>query len=78
MSLMPYKVEPYADGVNVVIGQTAMFYDGVTPELMKEAQAIYDSGAKIQDAFPFLSSDEREFLISGLTPETWNKLFGDE
>jgi len=30
-----------------------------------------------QDAFPFLSHTEREFLISGITPDEWNELFGD-
>ena len=28
---------------------------------------------KIQDLFPELNDDEREFLISGITPEEWNK-----
>lgn len=32
----------------------------------------------IQDAFPELSSDDREFLISGSTPAEWDKMFGDE
>jgi hypothetical protein len=30
-----------------------------------------------QDAFPNLSADDREFLISGTTPEEWDELFGD-
>lgn len=29
----------------------------------------YKRGALMQDAFSFLPSDEREFLISGLTPD---------
>lgn len=33
------------------------------------------NGALIQIAFPDLSSDDREFLISGITPETWGKTF---
>lgn len=31
-----------------------------------------------QDMFPQLSADEREFLISGYTPENWATLFDDE
>jgi hypothetical protein len=31
----------------------------------------------IQDVFPHLSADDREFLISGTTPEEWDDLFGD-
>ena len=36
----------------------------------------YRDGAMMQDAFPFLGADEREFLISGTTPEEWVQLFG--
>lgn len=33
---------------------------------------------KAQDAFPYLSADERELIISGTCSECWNKMFGDE
>lgn len=32
----------------------------------------------IQNAFPTLSPDEREFLITGITATEWNDIFGDE
>lgn len=32
-------------------------------------------GMLIQEAFPDLPAEDREFLISGLCPECWNKLF---
>ena len=38
----------------------------------------YEKGAMAQDAFPDLSADEREQIISGTHPECWNKIFGDE
>lgn len=28
----------------------------------------------IQDAFPFLNADQREFIKTGLTPEAWDKI----
>lgn len=31
----------------------------------------------IQHAFPHLSADEREFLISGITPYEWERVFGE-
>lgn len=31
-----------------------------------------------QEAFPDLSVDEREFIISGIHPTEWNELFGNE
>ncbi len=30
----------------------------------------------IQNAFPQLDADQREFLMSGATPEEWNMTFG--
>ena len=32
----------------------------------------------VQVAFPNLSSSEREFLMTGITPTEWNDHFGDE
>lgn len=43
-----------------------------------EAIARYRAGAYIQDAFPMLSVDDRERLISGYCKECWDALFGDE
>jgi hypothetical protein len=31
----------------------------------------------IQEAFPQLSIDEREFIISGIHPAEWRELFGE-
>lgn len=35
----------------------------------------YRQGAHIQDAMPSLSADDRELLLSGLSPEGWNASF---
>lgn len=32
----------------------------------------------IQDAFPQLTPDQREFLLTGYTPEDWDAIFGEE
>ena len=32
----------------------------------------------IQETFPHLSIDEREFIISGIHPTEWHELFGNE
>lgn len=34
------------------------------------------SGRMIQTSFSHLSADDREFLLSGLTPEDWAAIFG--
>lgn len=37
-----------------------------------------DPKRHIQNAAPYLSVDDREYMISGATPEEWNTIFGDE
>ena len=37
-----------------------------------------DPNRFVQHAMPYLSDDDREFLISGITPEEWEESFGDE
>ena len=32
----------------------------------------------VQDAFPELDDDQREFVLSGITPATWANLFPDD
>lgn len=38
----------------------------------------YERGAMIQNAFPNLTPDEREFYKTGYTKEDWNTMFGEE
>lgn len=35
-------------------------------------------GYKVQAAFQFLNSDEREFIMTGITADEWNEIFGDD
>ena len=35
------------------------------------------SGTLIQDAMPDVSPDDREFLITGITPKEWADAFGE-
>ena len=37
-----------------------------------------DAAALVQDAFPDLGDDDREFLLTGVTPEEWDELLGTE
>jgi len=37
--------------------------------------AAYRAGALIQRAFPNLTNMQREFLMTGVTEEEWNKVF---
>ena len=36
------------------------------------------NGTLIQNAMPHLSPDDREFLMTGVTPEEWAETFGED
>ena len=43
-----------------------------------EAQLeAHRNGELVQNVFPTLSVEEREFLVSGISPKEWNDLFGN-
>ena len=48
-------------------------------DITQESLDIYDTigGMLVQNVFPNLNKEEREFLINGVTPDEWNKYIGD-
>lgn len=48
------------------------------PVTKKELDAWKASGVHIQNYFPQLTADDREFILTGVTPEEWEDAFGDE
>ena len=48
----------------------------LTVELFDRGMEMRRQGALIQTAFWFLNADEREFLLTGITPDRWEELFG--
>ena len=38
----------------------------------------WQDGMLVQDAFPYLSANEREKLVSGICPSCWDKMFPPE
>ena len=46
-------------------------------QITQEQLNRWYEGELVQNAFPNLSADEREFLISGITPEEWESMFGE-
>jgi hypothetical protein len=43
----------------------------------KQAMQQYKDGEYVQVAFPNMSKDDREFLISGISPEGWDQTFDE-
>lgn len=56
--------------------QTGKSYSVTVPASGVEDYVI--RGQKMQEAFPSLSTDDREFLISGFSPEGWESVFGSD
>ena len=45
-------------------------------DVTEEQMAMFSLGrTPIQDCFPNLSADDREFIKTGITVEEWDKLF---
>lgn len=47
-------------------------------DITEEQIHSWHNGELIQEAMPNLTTDEREFIMTGITPDSWSKLFGDE
>lgn len=47
-------------------------------EVTSEQLDQIDGGRFVQDVCPHLSPGEREFLITGITPEEWDRLIGSD
>lgn len=48
------------------------------PVTLREIKDWEQSGKHIQDYFPDLSDDDREFILTGITPEEWQMAFGED
>ena len=46
--------------------------------ITEEQYNAWEQGTLVQDAMPHLSPDEREFVMTGITPEEWADNFGEE
>lgn len=44
--------------------------------ITQEQLRRWDSGELVQKVFPHLTADQREFLMTGMTPEDWKATFG--
>ena len=77
--------EPHAEGVAVtrmsrITGKLNTLVLPMTVEEFEEGMSDWMDYAYvlIQDAFPTLDADQREFLMTGMTPEEWQEIFGAE
>lgn len=60
---------------------TGKEHDMVIPvdlEFFLSSCTQYDKGSLIQDAFPYLNAEQREFLLTGAGPGEYDELFPEE
>ena len=50
----------------------------LTQEQYDAAFAAWQGGTLLQDAFPMLDADQREFIKTGMTPACWDVLYEGE
>ena len=58
------KTSPFSGNTNVM-----------DIDVTEEQIALWESGVLIQNAMPNLSADEREFIMTGITPAEWDSAF---
>ena len=49
-----------------------------TVKVSDAGYALWQKGVSIQKAFPELTPDQREILLTGLHPECWEDIFKEE
>ena len=66
----------------LITKQSALSGKTNTKDIMVTQEQIdaWKAGMMIQDAMPSLNADDREFILTGITPEEWNGVFphGDD
>ena len=60
--------------VSILSGKTNKMEIPVTEKQLQE----WVDGKLIQDAMPNLTPEQREFIMTGATPEEWNASFPEE
>jgi hypothetical protein len=47
-------------------------------DVEQEQLDAWDAGLLIQEAMPQLDADDREFIMTGITPSEWDDTFGSD
>ncbi len=59
---------------SILSGQENTLQIDMSEERYADAYARWKAGELVQNAFPNLTADEREFLMTGSTAEEWDAL----
>ena len=67
-----------SDTVNQLTRTCCVCKKGGSVKVKRAELDNWNGGMMAQEAFPDMSADDREQLISGTHPKCWEKLFGPE
>lgn len=73
-----YVEEFEPEHVYVYSGLCRVTLQGVQVRVPADGLYAYRRGALMQVAFPDMPAGDREFLMSGMSPDGWSAVFGDE
>ena len=59
-----------------ISGFTGKMHTMDIPVTVDQLEA-WEDGELIQNAMPSLTPDQREFIMTGVTPEEWENVFGE-
>ena len=71
--------ESHKDGQHTYTFTGRCVVTGKTHSVTVPAEGLfrYHQGAHLQDAFPDVPAEDREFLKSGISPEGWKRTFSN-
>lgn len=50
----------------------------LSQEEFSRREVLWQTGELIQNAFPMLDAGQREFIKTGITPDEWDNMFGED
>jgi hypothetical protein len=50
----------------------------LSQEEFSRREILWQTGELIQNAFPMLDAGQREFIKTGITPDEWDNMFGED
>lgn len=74
-------VDAVTNSVGTIVALEGRCRDGTEFSIPVTSEQVWlwlEGGSLIQDAFPELSPQQREILISGISPAQFERLFGDD
>ena len=76
--IQKFKALDNAYGTDVTVLGRTMAFPGVSADQLERARLTYDDGALVHVAFGFLTTSQREFLMTGLMDGEFEDLFPEE